>query len=754
MATKKKIIKLQNGGTAIATDTLYVKRVPHIGDEVTHRLTVDDMADYVAAVYPPYVHPNHSGDVTSVADGATTIANDAVTNAKLADMAANSIKGNNTGGIADPLDLTAAQVRSLINVADGANNYVHPNHSGDVTSMADGATTIAADAVTNTKLADMAANSIKGNNTGGAADPSDLTAAQVRTLINVADGANNYVHPNHSGDVTSVADGATTIAADAVTYAKMQNVSAASKLLGRGDSGAGDPQEITLGSGLTMTGTTLSASGSATITTQEEGTPLSSTVTTLNFTGAGATASGAGATTTIDIPGYTHPNHTGDVTSVADGATTIANDAVSNAKLANMAANSIKGNNTGGAADPVDLTAAQTRTLLNVADGANNYVHPNHSGDVTSVADGATTIANDAVTYAKMQNVSAASKLLGRGDSGSGDPQEITLGTNLTMSGTTLNAAGGSGSPAGGANTIQYNDASAFGGVTRFKEHGGDVVLDSSSSPTTPSAGSVKLFGRSDGGRMLPALLGPTGRFSTLQPSFANNRIATWSPAGNSTVITADGNQALTNTGTITAANVATTNRHTWSRRIEYLVTVAAATAVAGFRAVAAQWGIGGAAGDGGFHFVCRWGPATGVATATNRAFVGMNAAVTAPTDVQPSSIVNIMGFGWDAADANIQFMHNDGAGTATKVDMGASFPVPTVDRTSIYECSIFCAPNASSVTYQITNLASGATASGTASTDLPANTTLLAPRGWMSVGGTNSVIGIALMGLYIESDF
>jgi tail fiber protein/uncharacterized protein DUF5907 len=51
---------------------------------------------------------------------------------------------------------------------------------------------------------------------------------------------------------------------------------------------------------------------------------------------------------------------------------------------------------------------------------------------------------DDAVTFAKMQNITAASKLLGRGDSGSGDPQEITLGTNLTMTGTTLDAAGGS----------------------------------------------------------------------------------------------------------------------------------------------------------------------------------------------------------------------------------------------------------------------------------------------------------------------
>lgn len=57
----------------------------------------------------------------------------------------------------------------------------------------------------------------------------------------------------------------------------------------------------------------------------------------------------------------------------------------------------------------------------------NLYVHPNHSGDVTSVADGATTIANDAVTYAKMQNVSASDKLLGRVSTGAGDVEEVTF---------------------------------------------------------------------------------------------------------------------------------------------------------------------------------------------------------------------------------------------------------------------------------------------------------------------------------------
>jgi hypothetical protein len=67
-------------------------------------------------------------------------------------------------------------------------------------------------------------------------------------------------------------------------------------------------------------------------------------------------------------------------------------------------------------------------------------------GDVTVSGGGTTmTIDNDVVTFAKMQNVSAADRLLGRGNGGgSGDTQEIALGTNLSMSGTTLNASGGS----------------------------------------------------------------------------------------------------------------------------------------------------------------------------------------------------------------------------------------------------------------------------------------------------------------------
>ena len=63
------------------------------------------------------------------------------------------------------------------------------------------------------------------------------------------------------------------------------------------------------------------------------------------------------------------------------------------------------------------------------------------SGDVTMANTGAVTIANDAVTYAKIQNVSSTKKLLGRVSAGAGDIEEVDLSSDGTLGG-----AGSSGS--------------------------------------------------------------------------------------------------------------------------------------------------------------------------------------------------------------------------------------------------------------------------------------------------------------------
>lgn len=149
---------------------------------------------------------------------------------------------------------TSTQIAKLdaitgTNTGDNAVNTLYSGvvsnatHTGEVTGS--GALTIASGVVTNSKLANMTTNTIKGRITGTTGSPEDLTATNVRTIINVADGANNYVHPNHSGEVTSSGDGATTIASGAVTLAKMANMATAS-LIYRRTSNTGVPEVNTL----------------------------------------------------------------------------------------------------------------------------------------------------------------------------------------------------------------------------------------------------------------------------------------------------------------------------------------------------------------------------------------------------------------------------------------------------------------------------------------------------------------------------
>ena len=477
----------------------------------------------------------------------------------------------------------------------------------------------------------------------------------------------------------------------------------------------------------------------------------------------------------------------GDVT-VSAGVWSIDAGAVTLAKLADIATDSLLGRDTAGTGVPEALTPAQARGILNVADGANNYSHPNHTGDVSSTGDGATVIAALAVTSGKIADDAVGNDKLAnmafgtikaRTTAGTGNPENAT-GTEVTAlldtftsgakglvpasGGGTVNflradgtfaAPGGGGSPGGATGEVQYNNAGAFAGAADVEIETGQLRLAAIATPTAPAADGVKLFGRSVGGRAMPAFMGPSGLDSALQPHMGHNRVALMRAIGSSTVLHVLGMLSGT-TGTATSAAVGTTNRHSRMARLEYLATTASTSAVVGFRGSSAQWTLGAStAGDGGFHMVYRWAPATGVATATHRAFAGMRGNTAAPSDVEPSTLTSMCGMGWDAADTNIQFMHNDASGIATKIDLGASFPVPTVDRTSVYEIALFAPPGTTqSLSYEVTDLVSGAVATGTVTTDLPATSQLLVPYNYMSVGGTSSVVGIAIMGLYIESDY
>jgi hypothetical protein len=159
----------------------------------------------------------------------------------------------------------------------------------------------------------------------------------------------------------------------------------------------------------------------------------------------------------------------------------------------------------------------------------------------------------------------------------------------------------------------------------------------------------------------------------------------------------------------------------------------------------------GNATSLGGFFFVCRFMLATW--TAGNRLFVGMSVGTTAVVTVQPSTLLNTIGFCVEAGDTAITLLHNDGAGTGTKDTIAGQ---PTLATNQGYAAYLFCKPNDSTVYWRLDNINTQTTiAEGSTSTDLPVNTTGLVAHCAIS-NGANTVVGAATVGvnrIYIETD-
>ena len=130
-------------------------------------------------------------------------------------------------------------------------------------------------------------------------------------------------------------------------------------------------------------------------------------------------------------------------------------------------------------------------------------------GDITVASSGATwTIDNGVVTYAKLQDVSASSRLLGRATSGAGDAEEITIGSGLSLSGTTLSALGAptavvtktADETVTDSNLLQNDDHLTWNGFTSGKNYWVELNLLISRVNTLLNPGMIAAFaGNSNG---------------------------------------------------------------------------------------------------------------------------------------------------------------------------------------------------------------------------------------------------------------
>lgn len=279
----------------------------------------------------------------------------------------------------------------------------------------------------------------------------------------------------------------------------------------------------------------------------------------------------------------------------------------------------------------------------------------------------------------------------------------------------------------------------------------GTDVISLSARASSPTAGvdTLATYNQPIASRQMLRMVGPAGLDTALQPALFGNGIMLLAPNTTSSMF-AMGTVAPTIVGTMSTPALTANNLRESTRRSQILSAATAGSASELRIAYASVWR-GNGAGLGGFFFRCRFG--IGSAVATQRLAVGLWASTGATTiTIDPSTLVNAIFIGNDAADTNLQIMRNDGAGACVKIDLGDSFP--KVELNAIYDVTFFCAPNSSTIGYQVTKLNDGTTVSGVVNTtELPAAATFLAPHAYLNNGSTAAAVTLDIMRLYIETD-
>lgn len=235
---------------------------------------------------------------------------------------------------------------------------------------------------------------------------------------------------------------------------------------------------------------------------------------------------------------------------------------------------------------------------------------------------------------------------------------------------------------------------------------------------------------------------------STINAMRPGERVLRYAQAGaGGTALTLVAISAYGSTGTATARpGITSIAGATIFQEIDKVALVSVATSPA-----AAQFRLAGAvyrphaAGRGGFDVTIRCGASDPAAVAGARCFYGFSGQVSAGAfaNANPSTFTNLLGVGADAGEATLSIFTNAGAGTATKLALGAAFPANSLS-VDFYAIRFFCPIGIlDRVFYEITNQTTGATVAGSLLTNLPVAGTALEPTAWRNNGVTALAVAV-----------
>jgi hypothetical protein len=199
-------------------------------------------------------------------------------------------------------------------------------------------------------------------------------------------------------------------------------------------------------------------------------------------------------------------------------------------------------------------------------------------------------------------------------------------------------------------------------------------------------------------------------------------------PAGPGSVAPANLGIASVNSGGVTyiaptssATLLDSTERQQWASGV-------GAGSTAGTRNNVQVWSRGAFGG-----FTMRWVFRAATFVSGHRWYVGLRGATAVIGAVNPSTLTDIVGVGFDIAASQWSSLHNDAAGAAVATPLGAAFNVATTD---LLELVISAERAGAAFELALHNLTSVQTTGVlTFTTEIPAATTLLSTNVWANTG-------------------